>query len=163
VDIVENRYVGIKSRGVYETPGVTLLHRAHHAVESITLDREVLRLRDSLVPKFSELVYNGYWYSPEMSLLLKSMDEIQKGVTGTARIKLYKGQATIVGRKAPNSLYNHEYATFGEDTVYNQFDAEGFIKINALRLKLYNYRKRKAMMDPENAPDLAPLVDGYIE
>ena len=163
VDIVENRYVGIKSRGVYETPGVTILHRAHHAIESITLDREVLRLRDSLVPKFSELVYNGYWYSPEMELLLRFMADIQKGVTGTARIKLYKGQAVIVGRKAPNSLYNHDYVTFGEDKVYNQFDAEGFIKINALRLKLYSYRKRKALMDPDNAPDIGQLVDGYIE
>ena len=163
VDIVENRYVGIKSRGVYETPGVTLLHRAHHAVESLTLDREVLRLRDSLVPKFSELVYNGFWYSPEMELLLRFMNDIQKGVTGTARLRLFKGAATIIGRKAPNSLYNHDYATFGEDTVYDQHDAEGFIKINALRLKLYNYRKRKALMDPENAPDLASLMDGYIE
>ena len=128
VDIVENRYVGIKSRGVYETPGVTILHGAHHAIESLTLDRETLRLRDSLVPKFSELVYNGYWYSPEMEHLLSFMKEIQVGVTGTARLKLFKGGIHIVGRKAPNSLYSEEYATFEEDTVYNQKDAEGFIK-----------------------------------
>ncbi|MCA9563019.1 MAG: argininosuccinate synthase [Myxococcales bacterium] len=129
VDIVENRYVGIKSRGVYETPGVTLLHRGHHAVESITLDREVLRLRDSLVPKYTELVYNGFWFSPEMELMLKFMNDIQTGVSGTARLKLFKGSAQIVGRKAKNSLYSHEHATFGEDTVYDQHDAEGFIKI----------------------------------
>jgi argininosuccinate synthase len=163
VDLVENRYVGIKSRGVYETPGVTVLHEAHRAVESITLDREVLRLRDSLVPKFSELVYNGYWYSPEMEHLLGFMDDIQRGVTGTARVRLFKGRAFTVGRKAANSLYNPEYATFGEDRVYNQRDAEGFIKINALRLKLYNYRKRKAIVDPDQEIDMAALRDGYIE
>lgn len=163
VDIVENRFVGIKSRGVYETPGVTLLHVAHHAVESITLDREVLRLRDSLVPKFSELVYNGFWYAPEMELLLGFMNQIQMGVTGTARLRLYKGSVTMVGRKAPNSLYNPEYATFEEDTVYNQADAEGFIKINALRLKLYSYTKREAFLDPGSKLDLGSLKSGYIE
>jgi argininosuccinate synthase len=163
IDIVENRFVGIKSRGVYETPGVTVLHHAHHAVESITLDREVLRLRNVLVPKFSELVYNGFWYSPEMEILLRFMDDIQMGVTGTARLRLYKGNVDIIGRRAPNSLYSHEYATFGEDTVYDQHDAEGFIKINALRLKLHNYRKRQALLDPDAAPDLGPLKSGYIE
>ena len=163
VDLVENRFVGIKSRGVYETPGVTLMHAAHQALESITLDREVLRLRDSLVPKFSQLVYNGFWYSPEMELLLSFMDQIQVGVTGSARLRLYKGGVTTLGRKAPNSLYNPEYATFEEDTVYNQADAEGFIKINALRLKLFNYRKREAFLDPDATPDLGSLKSGYIE
>ena len=163
VDIVENRYVGIKSRGVYETPGVTILHAAHHAIESLTLDRETLRLRDSLVPKYSELVYNGYWYSPEMEHLLKFMDDIQVGVTGTARLKLYKGAVHIVGRKAPNSLYSEEYATFEEDTVYNQKDAEGFIKINALRLKLHNYKKRRALEQGDSTVDIGALRSGYIE
>jgi len=163
VDIVENRYVGIKSRGVYETPGVTVLHTAHHAVESLTLDRETLRLRDSLVPKYSELVYNGYWYSPEMEHLLRFMDDIQKGVSGTARVRLYKGTVQTVGRKASNSLYSPAYATFEEDTVYNQKDAEGFIKINALRLKLHNYRKRKALLKPGEEVDIAALRTGYIE
>ncbi|NUN12933.1 MAG: argininosuccinate synthase [Myxococcales bacterium] len=163
VDLVENRYVGIKSRGVYETPGVTILFRAHNAVESLTLDRETLRLRDSLVPKFTELVYYGYWYSPEMEHLLGFHNSIQKGVTGVARLKLYKGTVTVLGRKAPNSLYNPQYATFGEETVYNQRDAEGFIKINALRLKLYNYRKSKALSNPTGQVDLAELRDGYIE
>ena len=163
VDIVENRYVGIKSRGVYETPGVTILHAAHHAIESLTLDRETLRLRDSLVPKFSELVYNGYWYSPEMEHLLRFMADIQQGVTGTARIRLYKGSCIATGRKAPNSLYSPAYATFEEDTVYNQKDAEGFIKINALRLKLHNLRKRKALMGEDADVDIASLRSGYIE
>jgi len=163
VDIVENRYVGIKSRGVYETPGVTILHAAHHAIESLTLDRETLRLRDSLVPKFSELVYNGYWYSPEMEHLLRFMADIQLGVTGTARIRLYKGSCIATGRKAPNSLYSPAYATFEEDTVYNQKDAEGFIKINALRLKLHNLRKRKALMGEDADVDIASLRSGYIE
>ena len=163
VDLVENRYVGIKSRGVYETPGVTIMHAAHQALESITLDREVLRLRDSLVPKYSQLVYNGFWYSPEMELLRSFMDQIQVGVTGSARLRLYKGSVTVLGRKAPNSLYNPEYATFEEDTVYNQADAEGFIKINALRLKLWNYRKREAFLDPDAGLDVGSLKTGYIE
>ena len=163
IDIVENRYVGIKSRGVYETPGVTILHGAHHAIESLTLDRETLRLRDSLVPKFSELVYNGYWYSPEMEHLLSFMKEIQTGVTGTARLKLFKGGIHIVGRKAPNSLYSEEYATFEEDTVYNQKDAEGFIKINALRLKLHHYRKNRSLENGDDSVDIGALRTGYIE
>jgi argininosuccinate synthase len=135
VDIVENRYVGIKSRGVYETPGGTLLHIARRAVQSITLDREVTHLQDSLMPKYAELVYYGYWFAPERIALQKMIDEIQKDVTGTVRLKLYKGNCMTVGRKAPRSLYNPKLATFEAESVYNQKDAEGFIKLNALRLK----------------------------
>jgi argininosuccinate synthase len=135
-DIVENRYVGMKSRGVYETPAGTLLHIAHRAVESITLDREALHLRDSLIPKYSELVYYGYWFSPEREMLQAAIDAIQKNVTGTVRLKLYKGNCIVVGRKSPKSLYHPELATFESETIYNQKDAEGFIKLNALRLKL---------------------------
>jgi argininosuccinate synthase len=136
VDIVENRYVGMKSRGVYETPGGTVLHIAHRAVESLTLDREVLHLRDSLVPKYAELVYNGYWFSPERETIQGVMDSIQRNVSGTARLKLYKGSVQVVGRKSPVSLYHPEYATFGADRVYEQSDAEGFIKLNSLRLRI---------------------------
>lgn len=136
VDIVENRYVGIKSRGVYETPGGTVLHIAHRAVESITLDREVLHLRDSLIPRYSECVYYGYWFSPEREALQKFIDQIQKPVTGTVRLKLYKGNCTVLGRRSPRSLYSPELATFEEETVYNQRDAEGFIKLNSLRLRI---------------------------
>ncbi len=136
LDIVENRYVGIKSRGVYETPGGTVLHAARKAVESITLDREVMHLRDSLVPRYSELVYNGYWFAPEREALQALMDEIAKGVTGTARLKLYKGSCTVVGRKSPVSLYHPELATFGAEKVFDQKDAEGFIKLNSLRLRV---------------------------
>ncbi len=136
IDIVENRYVGIKSRGVYETPAGTVLHIAHRALESITLDREVLHMRDSLIPKYAELVYYGYWFSPEREALQLLMDGIQKNVTGTVRLKLYKGNCIIAGRKSPCSLYNRELATFEAEKVYNQKDAEGFIKLNALRLKV---------------------------
>jgi argininosuccinate synthase len=136
IDLVENRYVGMKSRGVYETPGGTLLHAAHRAVESITMDREVMHLRDSLAPKYAELVYYGYWFSPERTMLQTAIDESQKNVTGTARIKLYKGNCDTVGRKSPVSLYNPELATFEADRVYNQKDAEGFIRLNALRLRV---------------------------
>ena len=135
VDIVENRYVGIKSRGVYETPGGTILHIARRAVQSITLDREVTHLLDSLMPKYAELVYYGYWFAPERIALQGMIDNIQSAVTGTARIKLYKGNCIVVGRKAPASLYNVKLATFGAEDVYNQKDAEGFIKLHALRLK----------------------------
>jgi len=135
VDIVENRYVGIKSRGVYETPGGTMLHIARRAVQSITLDREVTHLQDSLMPKYAEMVYYGYWFAPERIALQKMIDEIQKDVTGTVRLKLYKGNCMTVGRKAPRSLYNPKLATFEAESVYNQKDAEGFIKLNALRLK----------------------------
>lgn len=140
VDLVENRFVGMKSRGVYETPGGTILHHAHRAVESITLDREVLHLRDSLIPKYSELVYNGFWFAPEREILQKTIDETQLVVSGTARLKLYKGNCIVVGRKAEKSLFCPEFATFEEDSVYDQYDAEGFIKINSLRLRI------KAMM-----------------
>lgn len=136
IDIVENRYVGIKSRGVYETPAGTVLHIAHRALESITLDREVLHLRDSLIPKYAELVYYGYWFSPEREMLQTAIDSIQKDVTGTVRLKLYKGNCIVVGRKSPKSLYHPELATFEAEKIYNQKDAEGFIKLNALRLKV---------------------------
>lgn len=135
VDIVENRYVGIKSRGVYETPGGTILHVARRAVQSITLDREVTHLLDSLMPKYAKMIYYGYWFAPERIALQGMIDEAQKVVTGTVRIKLYKGNCIIAGRKAPKSLYNVKLATFEAEDVYNQKDAEGFIKLNALRLK----------------------------
>ncbi len=136
VDLVENRYVGMKSRGVYETPGGTLLHAAHRAVESIAMDREVMHLRDSLVSRYAELVYYGYWFSPERTMLQAAIDESQKNVTGTARLKLYKGNCDTVGRKSPVSLYNPDLATFEAETVYDQKDAEGFIRLNALRLRV---------------------------
>jgi argininosuccinate synthase len=135
VDIVENRFVGMKSRGVYETPGGTVLHVARKAVESITLDREVAHMLDSLSPKYAEMIYYGYWFSPERIALQKMIDEVQKGVTGTARLKLYKGGCLTVGRKSPYSLYDERLATFEAEDVYNQKDAEGFIKLQALRLK----------------------------
>jgi argininosuccinate synthase len=141
VDLVENRFVGMKSRGVYETPGVTILQAAHRALESITMDREVLRLRDSLSLKFAENVYYGFWFAPESELLRKTIDETQKDVTGEVRLKLYRGNCIVAGRRAPRSLYNERLATFEADTVYNQRDAEGFIKLNALRL-----RQRKMAM-----------------
>ena len=136
VDLVENRYVGMKSRGVYETPGGTILHAAHRALESLTLDREVLHLRDSLIPRYAEMIYYGYWFSPERRMLQTAIDEAQRPVTGTARLKLYKGNVTVAGRKSPHSLYRPDIATFEEDTVYQQADAEGFIRLNALRLKI---------------------------
>lgn len=136
IDMVENRYVGIKSRGVYETPGGTVLHIAHRAIESITLDREVLHLRDSLITRYAELVYYGYWVSPEREAMQLMIDDMQKDVTGDVRLKLYKGNCTVVGRRSERSLYHPDLATFEEDEVYNQRDAEGFIKLNALRLKV---------------------------
>jgi argininosuccinate synthase len=136
VDIVENRYVGMKSRGVYETPGGTILRIAHIALESITMDREVMHLRDGLIPKYSEMIYYGYWFSPERRTLQCLIDETQRTVTGTVRLKLYKGNCTVVGRKSDLSLYHNEYVTFEQDTVYNQKDAEGFIRLNGLRLKI---------------------------
>jgi len=136
VDIVENRFVGMKSRGVYETPGCTILHAAHRAMESITMDREVMHLRDSLIPKVAELIYYGFWYSPEMKVLKAFTDEAQSGVTGVVRLKLYKGNCIIVGRKSEKSLYMADFATFDKDDVYQQKDAGGFIKLNALRLRI---------------------------
>jgi argininosuccinate synthase len=136
VDLVENRFVGMKSRGVYETPAGTVLHVAHRAVESLTLDREVMHLRDSLIPKYAELVYYGFWFAPEREILQSMTDDIQKNVTGTARLKLYKGNCFVAGRKSPKSLYHQKLATFESETIYNQKDAEGFIKLNALRLKM---------------------------
>ena len=135
VDLVENRFVGMKSRGVYETPGVTILQAAHRALESITLDREVMHLRDSLSVKFAESIYYGFWFAPEFELLRKMVDETQVNVSGDVRLKLYKGNAIVQGRRSPKSLYDEKVATFEADTVYNQRDAEGFIKLNALRLR----------------------------
>jgi argininosuccinate synthase len=136
VDLVENRFVGMKSRGVYETPGVTVLQAAHRALESITLDREVMRLRDSLGVKFAESVYYGFWFAPEFELMRKLIDETQKDVTGDVRLKLYRGNAVVTGRRSPRSLYDERLATFEAEEIYNQRDAEGFIKLNALRLRL---------------------------
>jgi argininosuccinate synthase len=143
LDLVENRYVGMKSRGVYETPGGTIMHIAHRAMESITLDREVMHFRDSLIPKFAELVYNGYWYTPEMDLMKTMITKSQESVTGTVRLKLYKGNCSVVGRKSPLSLYRTDFATFEKESVYNQADATGFIKINALRLRIRSMLKAK--------------------
>jgi argininosuccinate synthase len=144
VDLVENRYVGMKSRGVYETPGGTILHVAHRGLESLTMDREVLHLRDSLIPRYAELIYCGYWYAPEREMLQVALDEAQRDVTGTVRVKLYKGSCTVVGRKSPRSLYRLDMATFEEDDVYQQKDAEGFIRLNALRLAIRSQRKKRS-------------------
>lgn len=136
LDMVENRFVGMKSRGVYETPGGTILRSAHRDLETITLDREVMKIRDGLMPRYAEMIYNGFWFSPEMELLQKTMDEAQKTVNGVVRMKLYKGNCTPVGRKSDDSLYQESFATFEEDDVYTQSDAEGFIRLNALRLTM---------------------------
>ena len=143
LDMVENRFVGMKSRGVYETPGGTILRAAHRDLETITLDREVLRIRDSLVPTYAQLIYNGFWFSPEMQLLQRTMDDAQATVNGTVRLKLYKGNCIPVGRKSDNSLYSESFATFEEDEVYNQADATGFIRLNALRLRIQAYQRLK--------------------
>jgi argininosuccinate synthase len=136
VDLVENRYVGMKSRGVYETPGGTLLHAAHRGLESITMDREIMRLRDSLIPRYAEMIYYGYWFAPEREVLQKAIDAAQANVSGRVRLKLFKGNATVAGRKSDGSLYDPDVATFEADEVYHQGDAEGFIRLNALRLRL---------------------------
>ncbi|MDR1079558.1 MAG: argininosuccinate synthase [Deltaproteobacteria bacterium] len=136
VDIVESRYVGMKSRGVYETPGGTLLHFAHRNLESLTLDREVIAMKDSLVPRYAAMVYNGYWFAPERESLQSMVDSTQARVTGTVRLKLYKGGLWTVGRRSPYSLYDPEYATFEEDAVYDQADAGGFIRVSGLRLRI---------------------------
>jgi argininosuccinate synthase len=136
VDIVENRFVGMKSRGVYETPGGTILRAGHMALESITMDREVMHLRDSLIPKYAQLVYNGFWFAPEMKLLQNMIDQTQQNVSGTVRLELYKGNCSVLGRKSDKSLYREDFATFENDQVYDQKDAEGFIRLNALRLRI---------------------------
>ena len=136
VDIVENRFIGMKSRGVYETPGGTLLLHARRAVESLTIDREVAHLKDQLMPRYAELVYNGFWFSPEREMIQSAIDQSQSYVNGKARLKVYKGNVSVVGRKSDDSLYSSAHATFEADTVYNQQDAEGFIKLNALRLRI---------------------------
>jgi argininosuccinate synthase len=149
VDIVENRFVGMKSRGVYETPGGAILHFAHRQIETITLDREVMHIRDSLIPKYSELVYNGFWYAPEREMLQALVTESQRNVTGTVKVKLYKGNLMTSGRQSPVSLYNPDIATMEADPTeaYNQDDATGFINLNALRLrvraKVQGKRRRK--------------------
>ncbi len=141
LDLVENRYVGMKSRGVYETPGGTVLWHAHRAMESITLDRGAAHLKDELMPRYAELIYTGYWFSPEREMLQALIDKSQERVTGTVRLRLYKGNVTVEGRKSPNSLYSMKHVTFEQDDVYNQKDAEGFIKLNALRLRLLGMNK----------------------
>ena len=142
VDLVENRFVGMKSRGVYETPGGTLLLAAHRAVESITLDREAGHLKDELMPRYASLIYNGLWFSPERRMLQAAIDESQRRVNGTVRLELYKGAVQVVGRKSDHSLYSQAHVTFEADQVYDQSDAEGFIKLNALRLRLAKMRER---------------------
>lgn len=137
-DIVENRFVGMKSRGVYETPGGTILRTAHMAMESITMDREVLHLRDSLITKYSELIYNGFWFTPEMKVLQEMIDSSQENVSGIVRLELYKGNCIVLGRKSNNSIYSQDFATFEDDTVFSQKDAEGFIRTTALRLRIQN-------------------------
>ena len=136
LDLVENRFVGMKSRGVYETPGGTVLLAAHRAMESITLDRGAMHLKDELMPRYAELVYNGFWFAPEREMLQAAIDKSQENVTGSVRLKLYKGNVITLGRESPNSLYSEAHVTFEEDSVYDQRDAEGFIKLNALRLRL---------------------------
>ena len=143
IDIVENRFVGMKSRGCYETPGGTILLKAHRAIESITLDKGEAHLKDEIMPKYAELIYNGFWFAPEREALQKLIDNTQRNVEGTVRLKLYKGNVEVVGRKSPKSLFSPEFATFEEDSVYNQKDAEGFIKLNALRFIIEGYVRGK--------------------
>jgi len=143
LDLVENRYVGMKSRGVYETPGGTVLLTAHRGIESITLDRGAAHLKDDLMPRYAELVYNGFWFSPEREMIQTAVDESQQHVTGTVRLKLYKGSVSVVGRKSPFSLYSESHVTFEADTVYDQRDAQGFIKLNALRLQLLQAAQKR--------------------
>lgn len=143
LDIVENRYVGMKSRGCYETPGGTIMIKAHRAIESITLDREEAHLKDELMPKYASLVYNGYWFSPEREMLQAAIDKTQENVEGTVRVKLYKGNVVVVGRESKKTLFNEAYSTFEEDDVYDQHDAEGFIKLNALRFIIAGKNKNR--------------------
>jgi argininosuccinate synthase len=142
IDIVENRFVGMKSRGCYETPGGTILLKAHRAIESITLDREEAHLKDSIMPKYAELIYNGFWFAPEREALQALIDNTQKNVNGVVRLKLYKGNVSVVGRRSPNTLFNPEFCTFEEDTVYDQKDAAGFIKLNALRFIIEGHNRK---------------------
>jgi argininosuccinate synthase len=143
LDIVENRYVGMKSRGCYETPGGTIMLKAHRAIESLTLDREVAHLKDELMPRYAKLVYNGYWWSPEREMLQKMIDASQVSVNGDVRLKLYKGNVEVVGRRSDDSLFDENIATFEDDAgAYDQQDAEGFIKLNALRLRIAANKKR---------------------
>jgi argininosuccinate synthase len=143
LDLLENRFVGMKSRGVYETPGGTILHAAHRGIESITLDRGAMHLKDDLMPRYAEMIYNGFWFSPERQMVQALIDKSQENVTGTVRLKLYKGNATVVGRKSPHSLYSLQHVTFEEDAgAYDQRDAAGFIKLNALRLRLMKKGQR---------------------
>ena len=143
-DIVENRYVGMKSRGCYETPGGTILLRAHRAIESLTLDREVAHLKDELMPRYAKLIYNGYWWSPERLMLQASIDDSQSVVNGDVRLRLYKGNVTVSGRRSDDSMFDDAIATFEDDAgKYDQADAEGFIKLNALRLRIAAERGRK--------------------
>jgi argininosuccinate synthase len=143
LDLVENRFVGMKSRGVYETPGGTILQAAHRGIESLCLDRGAMHLKDELMPRYAELVYNGFWFAPEREMLQALIDKSQEKVDGRVRLKLYKGLARVVGRQSPNSLYSQAHVTFEEDQVYDQRDAEGFIRLNALRLRLAARRDRK--------------------
>ncbi len=144
LDLVENRYVGMKSRGVYETPGGTILSIARRGVESITLDRGAAHLKDELMPRYAELIYNGFWFSPEREMIQSAIDQSQKNVNGTVRVKLFKGAATVVGRRSPDSLYSEAHVTFEADSVYDQRDAQGFIKLNALRLRLSEAARRRS-------------------
>ena len=143
LDLVENRFVGMKSRGVYETPGGTILLDAHRAMESITLDRGAAHLKDELMPRYAELIYNGFWFSPEREMLQAAIDNSQTHVSGNVRLKLYKGGVHVIGRSSPNSIYSEEHVTFEEDDVYDHHDADGFIKLNALRLRLLKARNDK--------------------
>jgi argininosuccinate synthase len=142
IDIVENRFVGMKSRGVYETPGGTILRTAHMAMESITMDREVMHLRDSLIPRYAEMIYNGFWFAPERQMVQTMIDAAQYNVSGVVRLELYKGNARVLGRRSEASLYSEDFATFEDDTVYTQKDAEGFIRLNALRLRIQQLTER---------------------
>jgi argininosuccinate synthase len=146
VDMVENRFVGMKSRGVYETPGGTILHAAHRAMESITMDREVMHLRDGWIPYYARLIYNGFWFAPEREVLQTAITESQKFVTGDVKLKLFKGNCRIVGRRSKYSLYDAKIATFEKDSVYKQADAEGFIKLNALRLRVLAKSKQNRFL-----------------
>ena len=142
MDMVENRYVGMKCRGVYETPGGTVIHAARRALESLTLDREVMHAKDEWIPRYASLVYNGYWFAPERYMLQAAIDEAARAVTGDVRLRLYRGSVTVTGRRSDRSLYDARYATFEADQVYSQADAEGFIRLNALRLRIRSLVER---------------------